>query len=335
MIQTFWRDWYLHQRFHADLRGMGRKFVARTTSQDLRSGLLRAVPSMENSMNRYSGLNTATGRTMIAAFTSAVFLHAFPAGAAGRGSKLEAAKTSIQHVIIIMQENRSFDNYFGTYPGADGIPPGTCVPVNPTVSGGPCVVPFHDVHDVNAGGPHSAAAAQADIDDGISTYKFDGFVQQQANAAGVNCGNVNNPLCGGGDPDGVTRHDVMGYHTGAELPNYWAYAEHYVLQDRLYDAMRSWSQPTHIELASEWVAVCTNMMMASTCTTDPNGKPPGKKTTYPWVSLFQLLDTYQVSWKWYLGQGSEPDCEDGEMTCDPQAQASTVASIWNPAPSFA
>jgi phospholipase C len=28
----------------------------------------------------------------------------------------------IQHVIVIMQENRSFDSYFGTYPGADGIP---------------------------------------------------------------------------------------------------------------------------------------------------------------------------------------------------------------------
>ena len=28
----------------------------------------------------------------------------------------------IKHVIIVMQENRSFDTYFGTYPGADGIP---------------------------------------------------------------------------------------------------------------------------------------------------------------------------------------------------------------------
>jgi len=39
----------------------------------------------------------------------------------------------IQHVIIVMQENRSFDSYFGTYPGADGIPmrhgvPAVCVP---------------------------------------------------------------------------------------------------------------------------------------------------------------------------------------------------------------
>src|SRR5690349_671551 len=34
----------------------------------------------------------------------------------------------IQHVVVIMQENRSFDDYFGTYPGAKGIPAGVCVP---------------------------------------------------------------------------------------------------------------------------------------------------------------------------------------------------------------
>src|ERR1700747_3540868 len=28
----------------------------------------------------------------------------------------------IKHIIIIMQENRSFDSYFGTYPGAEGLP---------------------------------------------------------------------------------------------------------------------------------------------------------------------------------------------------------------------
>ena len=45
----------------------------------------------------------------------------------------------IRHVVIIMQENRSFDSYFGTYPGADGIPSGVCEP--DPVNGG-CVVPL-------------------------------------------------------------------------------------------------------------------------------------------------------------------------------------------------
>jgi phospholipase C len=35
-----------------------------------------------------------------------------------------APRTPIRHFVMLMQENHSFDNYFGTYPGADGIPPG-------------------------------------------------------------------------------------------------------------------------------------------------------------------------------------------------------------------
>ena len=47
----------------------------------------------------------------------------------------------IRHIVIIMQENRSFDSYFGTYPGVDGIPVGVCLP-DPLHNR--CVAPFHD-----------------------------------------------------------------------------------------------------------------------------------------------------------------------------------------------
>jgi hypothetical protein len=72
----------------------------------------------------------------------------------------------IKHVVMIMQENRSFDHYFGTYPGADGIPglagnPGT-VPCAPDPVNGGRVQPFHDTNDKNYGGPHGAADAEAD-----------------------------------------------------------------------------------------------------------------------------------------------------------------------------
>jgi hypothetical protein len=66
----------------------------------------------------------------------------------------------IQHVVIIMQENRSYDTYFGTYPGANGIPAGVCVP---DPSRGGCVKPFYDGEAKNAGGPHGAAAAAVTI----------------------------------------------------------------------------------------------------------------------------------------------------------------------------
>ena len=83
----------------------------------------------------------------------------------------------IKHVIVVMQENRSFDSYFGTFPGADGIPmsggvPTPCVP-NPATQG--CTSPYHDTADVNGGGPHGHASAVADIDGG----KLDGFINQR------------------------------------------------------------------------------------------------------------------------------------------------------------
>ena len=82
--------------------------------------------------------------------------------------KLAHAREKITPVIVIMQENRSFDSYFGTYPHADGIRmrhgiPTVCVP---DPASGQCVRPFHDPNDVNLGGPHGAVAAVADLDGG-------------------------------------------------------------------------------------------------------------------------------------------------------------------------
>ena len=91
----------------------------------------------------------------------------------------------IQHVIIIMQENRAFDEYFGTYPGADGIPmangtPAVCVPDPDSEE---CVRPYHDPRDVNFGGPHSQYESEADINGG----KMDGFIEQAEIAINNTC----------------------------------------------------------------------------------------------------------------------------------------------------
>ena len=243
-----------------------------------------------------------------------------------------ARATPIQHVIIIMQENRSFDQYFGTYPGADGFPADTCVPLDPAKPQLGCVKPFHDVHDINAGGPHAAIDAIDDLANGVTEARMDGFVWQQTEGAGGRC--RDNPRCSG-DLAGVLRHDVMGYHDASELPNYWAYAQHFVLQDHLFEGERSWSVPSHLDLISEWTAICANQLDPSTCATAMTAAKPGPHVTYPWESLFQFLDLHDVSWKYYLGEGTEPDCEDDEMTCAPQNQTTLVPSIWNPAPSFA
>jgi phospholipase C len=258
-----------------------------------------------------------------------------PAGiiAAGTcsGATQRTSANPITHVIVIMQENRSFDEYFGTYPNANGIPPGTCVPYNPSNPNLGCVTPFEDPHDGGAGGPHDAKDAQVDIDDGITQAKMDGFVYSEITAI---CGKKSSQ-CSKIPAKAPPTYVVMGYHTAAEIPNYWAYASHFVLQDSLFEGIRGWSGVSHNDIVSEWSALCSNSKLASTCVTNNNNTAPKAKTLYPWVTLFQLMDVNGVSWKYYLGQGLEPDCEDDEMTCAPEPQTAGVASIWNPAPYFA
>src|SRR6266702_7455032 len=66
-------------------------------------------------------------------------------GASSNTSSNNGDIQKIKHIVVIMQENRSFDSYFGTYPGVDGIPAGVCLP-DPH---GPCVKPFHNPADLN------------------------------------------------------------------------------------------------------------------------------------------------------------------------------------------
>ena len=52
-------------------------------------------------------------------------------------------RTPIHHFIVVMKQNHTFDNFFGMYPGADGIPPSTCVPLDIPHELKTCVKPFH------------------------------------------------------------------------------------------------------------------------------------------------------------------------------------------------
>jgi phospholipase C len=140
----------------------------------------------------------------------------------------------------------------------------------------------------------------------------------------------------------------MGYHDAREIPNYWAYAENYVLQDHMFEPNASWSLPQHLYMVSEWSAFCTNPLDASSChgeLQNPNPDSTLEATTfatpsdgqlhYAWTDITYLLHKQNVSWGYYVFQGSEPDCEDdAAMTCSPVPQAPTTPGIWNPLPSF-
>ena len=249
----------------------------------------------------------------------------------------------IRHVVVIMQENRSFDSYFGTYPGADGIPPGVCVqdPMN-----GGCVAPFHDPADLNYGGPHGIGNSIADIDSG----RMDGFVGQAELGQGCQSGDPNCSPCteNGQVQSRQSCIDVMGYHDAREIPNYWDYAENYVLQDHMFEPNASWSLPQHLYMVSEWSAFCTNPLVPSSCHGDLQNPNPDSTLTattfatpndgqlrYAWTDITYLLHRQNVSWGYYVFQGSEPDCEnDSAMACAPVQQGPTTPGIWNPLPSF-
>jgi len=210
----------------------------------------------------------------------------------------------IKHVIVIMQENRTFDSYFGTFPGVNGLPKNICIP--DPASGG-CAKPYHDPNDLNGGGPHGQVDAIADINGG----KMDGFVAQALKGK-KGCSQTNNPACLG------DQTDVMGFHDAREIPNYWYYAEQYVLQDRMFEPNASWSLPEHLFMVSEWSAHCTVNGDPKSCVNalqNPGTPPDAKKHAgklvqppdYAWTDLTFLLHKNKVSWNYYVEGGTEPD----------------------------
>ena len=277
----------------------------------------------------------------------------------------------IKHVVIIMQENHSFDNYFGTFPGADGIPglaghPGR-VPCIPDPNRGGCDKPYHDRQLSGNGGPHFQESALADIDHG----KMDGFVGQAEGTTPdtktLGCAVNAEPPVNQRPPIGDQCLDVMGYYNAAEIPNYWTYARDFVLQDHMFEPATAWSEVSHLYGVSGWSAVCKDASKPFTCVADnrfpeydkqfnalpkpaqnyagedllsgvsglalpsTNQQPP----LYGWTDITYLLHRHHVSWRYYIEQGTEPDCESGSATCKPIAQVVNAPSIWNPLPEFA
>jgi phospholipase C len=221
----------------------------------------------------------------------------------------------IKHVIVIMQENRSFDEYFGRYPGADGIPAGVCV--RDPRPGHSCIKPFHDPSDVNVDAPHSNRASVGDVNEG----KMDGFVGQFV----AEC---RDRVTSGCAPEGV-----MGYKTEADIPNYWAYARRFVLQDHMFEPAVANSLPSHLYVVSGWSARCDEPEDPSTCVSDIQQRriEPRPGPQVGWTDLTYLLHKNKVSWRYYVGVGEQPGCHAANGRCE---QGPKKAGRWNPLPEF-
>jgi phospholipase C len=209
------------------------------------------------------------------------------------GSTAPAGKSNnagigvIQHVVYIIKENRSFDNYFGTFPGADGatsgpISTGQVIPLGHTPD---YTYPLDPEHDF--GGTVEGM-------DGGKMDRFDLLTD----------GNVNG--------------NFLAYTqaTQVDIPNYFAYAQNFVLADRMFSSIKADSFTNHIYT----VAAQDNGAIMLKGPTRPKGNPgwgcdsevgvnaelmdaEGNLSNQPPCWDFQTLaDSLQsigVSWKFY------------------------------------
>jgi phospholipase C len=200
-----------------------------------------------------------------------------------------------------------------------------CVP-DPVAKG--CARPFHSAVDKNLGGPHGADSSVRDINGG----KMDGFVV--AAERGQKC-STTEPNCSPCKEQQIGACiDVMGYHDAREIPNYWSYAQNYVLNDNMFSSGAAWSVPAHLFMVSGWSANCPGSNPLE-CVETLNLQRATSSTHYAWTDITYLLDRANVSWRYYVFEGSEPDCQwDEAVTCKPHHQGASTPGIWNPLISF-
>ncbi len=257
----------------------------------------------------------------ISAFLLAIAAAAFGPGwrtpaVAGPWTQVSAAHgkglKKLAHLIFIIQENRSFDHYFGTFPGADGIPTNApCLPSNFFPS--QCFTPYPNHKDSNQGGPILYNYQLQQIDGGL----MDGFVEAREKQLGSKCQPQNGrmPKRSLGtviDDEGfpvsiACTVDVMGYHDGTDLPNYWSYAQNFVLQDHSYESIEAWSLVNHLAIFSGWAGFCKKVdpPEVDSCVSSSGGGGwnPASPPPYLWTDITYMLNQHGITWAAYLDGG--------------------------------
>jgi phospholipase C len=200
---------------------------------------------------------------VVAGLVLAAWLAA-PASAAATGPAPDTA-TPIRHLVVLMQSNHSFDNYFGTYPGADGIPADTCLaPRLDRPNAESCVRPFH-----------LGNQPVPTLDHGLSTWKrqYDNGLMDGTVAAYRAIG--------------LGTNSAMGYYDARDLPYYWAVARNYVLFDRFFSSARVGSR--------------LNRFWWITGRSTPGGLETLPAHGYKDIpTIFDRLEAAGVSWKFYV-----------------------------------
>ena len=256
---------------------------------------------------------------------------------------LPKASTPIKHVVVLFDENISFDHYFGTYPHATNPPdeprfkplPGT-----PNVNGlGNTLLTANPNSDlparldrtqaVTCDQNHGYSAEQSAYDLGL----MDKFVQD---TTGSGCTQSTFPNQGDYGPNGI----VMDYYDGNTVTALWNYAQHYTLSDNSYDSQFGPSTPGAINLVSGQTngAVvhggtsgnvangtligdaeplfdqCSN---AST-PLNPDGTPGGVTASFTGKNIGDLMNAKGVTWGWFQGGFTPSSVSNGRAICGTQ-----------------
>ncbi len=172
---------------------------------------------------------------------------------------LVPGETPIQRVIVIMKENHGFDNYFGTYPGADRIPPTASLPNG---SGGK-VYPHWLNTTWTPDLPHSRTAMLEDYDGGRNDL-FAAVAERLL----PGLGNIS-----------------VGYYDGRQLAYYWSLASSYTLADHYFSSMLGPTDPNRLySIAGDAGGLSTNPITGS-----------GVDVT----TIFDQLEARGISWRYY------------------------------------
>jgi len=222
------------------------------------------------------------------------------------------AQTSnpLKHFIFIVQENHTFDNYFGTYPGANGIPPNISLPLTNSSSSPSSMrspFPLGKFTNIDIVGDELPPGVQ-DPEELAPTSSI--FVPGKpfafTNESQLCCNHsweATHTAWDHGKMDGFvyaqSKNGIysMGYYNRTEIPYYWDYADNFVLDDNFFSALLGPSWPNHLELVSG-----ENGGQVDNPRSSLNNPDCSYSTcSFSFANIAQILQENGISWKWYTG----------------------------------
>ncbi len=238
--------------------------------------------------------------------------------------------TPIQHVVVIFQENVSFDHYFATYPVAAnntaGEPTFTAAANTPSVNGlnGPLLT-----NNPNSAQPFRLTRAQAvtcdqDHNYGDEQKAFNGGLMNKF----VEAVGVGSATC---DVGGYGPKIVMGYYDGNTVTAFWNYAQNYAMSDNSFGTTFGPSTPGALNLvagqtngATVTAGSATGNVSSGSVIGDPRPDPsvddctlapPRTYITISGKNVGDLLNAKNVSWGWFQGGFKPTAMTNGRSVC--------------------